>query len=146
MKLDYIQLSSYNGTSSTGVIHLKKDVSENITNKRVIIVYGSTGENSVRRALPNATVIGYKDYDKAVAALKAGEAQAIIADDSVLLPYVYDDKSLKLLPGRYSVEPYAIAFRKGKESEKLREFVDFFLQDYAQSGKLIKLQQKWGVR
>ena len=38
MKLDYIQLSSYNGTSSTGVIHLKKDVSENITNKRVIIL------------------------------------------------------------------------------------------------------------
>ena len=117
-----------------------------LNNKRVIIVYGSTGENSVRRALPNATVIGYKDYDKAVAALKAGEAHAIIADDSVLLPYVYDDKSLKLLLGRYSVEPYAIAFRKGKESEKLREFVDFFLQDYAQSGKLIKLQQKWGVR
>ena len=137
----------YEAGQAVMVPHWSKIASlKELDNKRVIIVYGSTGENSVRRALPNATVIGYKNYDRAVAALKAGEAQAIIADDSVLLPYVYDDKSLKLLPGRYSVEPYAIAFRKGKESQKLREFVDFFLQDYAQSGKLIKLQQKWGVR
>ena len=35
MKLDYIQLSSYNGTSSTGVIHLKKDVSENIGKEKL---------------------------------------------------------------------------------------------------------------
>lgn len=35
---DYIQVSSYNGTSSTGVIHLKKDISENIENKHTVIV------------------------------------------------------------------------------------------------------------
>lgn len=35
---DYLQVTSYNGTSSTGVIHLKKDITENITNKDLVIV------------------------------------------------------------------------------------------------------------
>lgn len=38
MKMDFIQVSSYSGTSSTGVIHLKKDINENIKNKDVYIV------------------------------------------------------------------------------------------------------------
>ncbi len=38
MKLDYIQVSSYSGTSTTGVIHLLKDVSEDINGKEVFIV------------------------------------------------------------------------------------------------------------
>lgn len=38
MKMDFIQVSSYSGTSSTGVIHLKKDITENIKGKDVYIV------------------------------------------------------------------------------------------------------------
>lgn len=117
-----------------------------LNGKRVIIVYGSTSEVNVRNTLPDTEIIGFKNYEDAVRALKAGVADALIADDSVLLGYVYTDKSLKLLPGRYSVEPYAIAFRKGKESEKLREYTNFFLQEYARTGKLLKLQQKWGIK
>lgn len=117
-----------------------------LNGKRVIIVYGSTSEVNVRNTLPDTEIVGFKNYEDAVRALKAGVADALIADDSVLLGYVYTDKSLKLLPGRYSVEPYAIAFRKGKESEKLREYTNFFLQEYARTGKLLKLQQKWGIK
>ena len=35
---DYIQISSYEGTESTGIIHLKKDISLNIVGKTVVIV------------------------------------------------------------------------------------------------------------
>lgn len=35
---DYIQVSSYKGTQSTGVIHMKKDFSEDLHNKDVVIV------------------------------------------------------------------------------------------------------------
>lgn len=35
---DYMQLSSYSGTSTTGVIHLSKDLTENIKGKDVVIV------------------------------------------------------------------------------------------------------------
>ena len=35
---DYVQISSYMGTESTGVIKLKKDVSINLENRQVVIV------------------------------------------------------------------------------------------------------------
>jgi hypoxanthine phosphoribosyltransferase len=38
MKTDFVQVSSYEGTSSTGIIHLKRDISENIKNKDIVIV------------------------------------------------------------------------------------------------------------
>jgi len=114
--------------------------------KRVIIVYGSTTEGNIRNLLPNCKIVGYKNYDDAVKALKAGHADALIADDTILLGYTYDDKSIKILPGRYSVEPYAVAFRKGAKSEKLREYTNIFLDQYARTGKLSKLQQKWGIK
>jgi len=38
MKIDFVQVSSYSGTSSTGVIHLVKDLTEQIKNKDIVIV------------------------------------------------------------------------------------------------------------
>lgn len=35
---DYMQVTSYDGTSSTGIINLKKDISEDIKDKDVVIV------------------------------------------------------------------------------------------------------------
>ena len=117
-----------------------------LNGKRVIIVYGSTGEMGVRRALPEAAVIGYKTYDEAIKALKSGDADGLISDDTILYGLTANDKSVKILQGRYSKEPYAVAFRKGKESEKLREHTNFFLQELARTGKLKKMQQQWGIK
>ena len=38
LALDFIQVTSFSGTSSTGVIHLKKDLSEDVTNRDLVIV------------------------------------------------------------------------------------------------------------
>jgi len=38
MMTDYIQISSWEGTSSTGIVNLKKDLTLNITNRTVILV------------------------------------------------------------------------------------------------------------
>ena len=35
---DFIQVSSYNGTASTGVVHLKKDVSEDIKDRDIVLI------------------------------------------------------------------------------------------------------------
>ena len=37
-KIDFIQVSSYDGNTSSGVVHLKKDISEDIKDKDVVIV------------------------------------------------------------------------------------------------------------
>lgn len=38
MALDFLQVTSYDGTSSTGVIHLKKDLTEDVTGRDVVFV------------------------------------------------------------------------------------------------------------
>ena len=38
VKIDFMEVSSYSGTSSTGVIHLSKDITENIKGKDVVFI------------------------------------------------------------------------------------------------------------
>ena len=116
-----------------------------LNGKRVIIVYGSTGEMSVRMNAPEAIIRGYKDYGLAYKALKRGDADAMIADDTILYNLALDDPSVKILKKRFSKEPYAIAFRKGTESIQLKESVNFVLDFMEHSGKLRDLQRKWGI-
>ena len=116
-----------------------------LSGKKVIIVYGSTGEQSIRTSIPDVTVIGYKTYDEAYNALKAGKADALVADDTLLYRYVLKDKSVKLLPKRYSKEYYAIAFRKDDASQRLQTRVNGVLQSMQSTGRLNRLQEKWGI-
>jgi putative glutamine transport system substrate-binding protein len=116
-----------------------------LNGKRVIIVYGSTGEESVRMNAPEAIIRGYKDYETAYKALKRGEADAMIADDTILYNLALDDPSVKILKKRFSKEPYAIAFRKGEESAQLKDSVNFTIDFLEHSGKLRDLQRKWGI-
>ncbi len=116
-----------------------------LSGRKVIIVYGSTSERSIRTGIPDVNVIGYRTYDEAFNALKTGHADALIADDTLLYRYVLNDKSFKLLPKRYSKEYYAIAFRKDEASQRLQVRVNSILQSLQSSGRLNRLQEKWGI-
>ena len=114
--------------------------------KKLIVVFGSTSERNLRSNVPEVEVIGFKTYNDAYNALKAGKAEGIVSDDTILIGYALKDSSLKLLPKRYSQEPYAIAFRKEKESERLLKNIDVILDNLETTGKLRKLQEKWGIK
>ena len=114
-----------------------------LNGKRVIIVFGSTAEKNLRLIAPEAIISGYKTYTDAYSALKKGRADAITSDDTILLGFALQDSSLKLLPKRYSKEPYAIAFKKGLGSVGLKDKVDFIIEDAKTSGKLNQLKAKW---
>lgn len=117
-----------------------------LNKRRVIIVFGSTGEMSIRRNVPEAVIIGYRNYNDAFRALKAGEADAMIADDTILMNIAMDDEAMKILPKRYSREPYAVAFRRGGGADKLKERVNFLINNLLVTGRLEKLQKKWGIK
>lgn len=117
-----------------------------LSNKRVIIVYGSTAENSLRAAVPNVGIIGYKTYPAAYQALKAGKADAIISDDSILMGFSIKDDNVKLLSKRYSKEPYAVAFRKGEESKELIKAVNKIIETETRNGNLRRIQKEMGIR
>ena len=114
-----------------------------LSNKKVIIVFGSTVEKSLRSAVPHVKVVGYKTYPEAVEALKAGKADAMIADDTILMGFTIKDDSIKILPKRYSQEPYAVAVRK--EDERLREAIDFEIKNALDKGIIRQLKSKWEI-
>lgn len=117
-----------------------------LNGRRVIIVFGSTGEESIKRNVPEATVLGFKTYTDAFDALVKGQADALIADDTILLNYVLNNRSVKLLPNRYSKEPYAIAFRKDENSRRLQKRINFTIENLKAMGVLSRMEDKWGVK
>lgn len=113
---------------------------------KLIIVYGSTSERNLRSNVPEVTVLGYKTYNDAYKALKSGKAEGIVADDTILLNFALNDKSVKLLPKRYSKEPYAIAFRKGEQSVRLISKTNYVIENLQSTGRLNRLQEKWKIK
>lgn len=113
---------------------------------KLIIVYGSISERNLRSNVPEVTVLGYKTYNDAYKALKSGKAEGIVADDTILLNFALNDKSVKLLPKRYSKEPYAIAFRKGEQSVRLISKTNYVIENLQSTGRLNRLQEKWKIK
>lgn len=116
------------------------------TGKKLIIVFGSTSEKNLRSNVPEVTVIGYKTYNDAYNALKNGKADGIVADDTVLLGFSTNDKSVKLLPKRYSKEPYAVVFRKDDASINFTNKVNYIVENLQSTGRLNRLQEKWKIK
>ena len=116
-----------------------------LNGKKIITVYGSTGEDSVKMNAPEAIIRGYKDYNHAYEAFKNGVADAMIADDTILYNLAIDDPSIRMLEKRFSKEPYAVAFRKEKASEQLIDSVNFTIELLEHSGQLRDMQRKWGI-
>ena len=97
-------------------------------------------------SVPDVEVIGYKNYKEAYNALKSGKAEGIVADDTILLGYALNDKSVKLLKKRYSKEPYAIAFRKEDDSLQLMNKIDYLIEHLQSTGQLNRMQEKWNIK
>lgn len=114
-----------------------------LNGKKVIIVFGSTGEKQLRELAPEADIIGFKTYTSGYSALKQGRADAMISDNTILMGFAMADKSVKLLPGTYSKEPYAIAFKKDSSSVNLENKVNFILKNMKLDGELNRLKTKW---
>lgn len=114
-----------------------------LNGKRVIIVYGSTSEDSLRALAPDAQIMGFKTYTSAFKALKQGDADAMTSDDTILLGFAIADDTVKLLPQRYTREPYAIGFKKDTNAQNLEKRVNSTLSEMQSSGELRQLKYKW---
>lgn len=117
-----------------------------LNGKKVIIVFGSTAEKSLRAAVPNVRILGYKTYNDAYKAFKAGKADAIVSDNSILLGFVLKDNSLQLLPKKYTKEPYAVAFKKDANSADLINSINGIITQAGRSGLLRKMQNSYGIK
>ena len=93
--------------------------------------------------VPSANIIGFKTYVEAYNALKAGKIDVITSDDTILSRFVIEDNQVKLLPKRYSREPYGIGFKQGKGADKLKKSLDDAISDLKQKNVIYRLRKKW---
>ena len=116
-----------------------------LAGQNVGVIFGTTAEKNMKTLVPNANLLGFRSYNDAYLALKAGRINAITSDDTILSRYSADDASVKLLPKRYSKEPYGIAFKKGDSTVKLKERLDFTIEDLQRKNVIKRLRKKWGI-
>ena len=113
--------------------------------QNVGVIFGTTAEKNMPNLVPTANLRGFKTYKDAYRALKSGGINAITSDDTILSGFVFKDSSVKLLPKRYSKEPYGIAFKKGNSTKKLKEHIDFAIEDLQNKNVITRLRKHWNV-
>lgn len=147
-RMDLIDFShSYFIAGQTVMTLSSKNISalSELAGKNIGVIFGTTAEKNLRVLLPTAKIFGYKTYSDAYEGLKDGTVEAITADDTILRNYALNDKSVKVLPKRYSKEPYAIGVRKGKENKILLEKVNYTLKTMITNNSINRLYAKWGL-
>ncbi len=135
----------YYMTGQAIMVSEKSDITsiQDLKDKKVIIVFGSTAESRLRIMAPEARIMGFKTYTSAFNALKAGKADAITSDETILLGWAMENKDVKLLPQNYSKEYYGVGFRKGEETSSLKNRVNSILSNMTKNGELKKIKRKW---
>ena len=116
-----------------------------LSGQTVGVIFGTTAEKNMQTLLPTAKLRGFRSYHDAYLALKNGQINAVTSDDTILSRFTIDDKAVKLLPRRYSQEPYGIAFKKGDSTIKLKEKLDFAIKDMQQKNVINRLRKQWGI-
>lgn len=113
--------------------------------ENVGVVFGTTAEKNMKNLVPTANLLGFRTYKDAYLALKSGKINAITSDDTILSRFAIDDPSVKILPKRYSREPYGIAFKKGSSTAKLKELLDFTIGDLQRKNVIPRLRKTWCI-
>lgn len=116
-----------------------------LNNKNVIVVLGTTGERSLRYFAPGAIMQGYRNYADAFSAFKSKKSDALTTDDSLIIGFIMDNPGYKLLPKRITQEPYGIAFKKSEDASILKNNLNRILDDMRTDGFLSKTKKKWGL-
>lgn len=88
-----------------------KDLAD-LDTKTVCVQRGSGVADHVDEANPSARTLELDTYASCVGALKAGQVDAIGADEVVLWGLVRDNPDTKLIGGLLTTEPYAIGVKK----------------------------------
>lgn len=114
-----------------------------LKDKKVIVVLGSTSEMNIRALVPEADILGFRTYTDGFSALKTGRADALTTDDVIITGFLFDNKGYKMLPGRFSKEPYGIGFRKSKNTQSFQRLVNRTLEEMAADGTIDKITKKW---
>lgn len=123
----------------------KIETVDDLLNKKVVVILGTTGEENIKRFAPNALIRGYVDNAEAIKAFKSGVGDAITTDDSLLQGIVIDDNTYIILPDRLTEEPYGIAFKKSSQTDTFESKLNEIIEEIKLDGTLDIIKAKWGI-
>lgn len=121
----------------------KIDSPDDLMNKKVIVILGTTGEKNIQRLIPNVLVEGYTDNSEAIKAFKSGSGDAITTDGALLQGFIMENNDYILLPKTLTKEPYGIAFKKSRWTNSLKAGVDKIINEMKNNGTLESIKNKW---
>jgi polar amino acid transport system substrate-binding protein len=110
---------------------------------KLVALKGSTSSSFVSDAAPSAQLIEVDDYDKGVAMILDGSADALVADMPICVLSVlrYPEAGLTTLSQPLTVAPVGIAVNK--KDPQFLNLVDNYLEAYGKVGLLGKMRKKW---
>ena len=115
-----------------------------LSNKTVLVVLGSTSEKNIREMVPDAKILGFRTYTEAFSALKAKRGDALTTDDTIIAGMLAENpENFKMLPERFTKEPYGMGFKKGEDTQSFQQEVNKILQEMKEDGTLEKIRVKW---
>jgi len=114
-----------------------------LNGKRVIVILGSTAEETIRNLCPNASVLGFRTYTDAFSSLRANRADALVTDDIIISGLMIDNPGYKMIKQNYSKEPYGIGFKKSPETLSIQEQINGILENMRSDGTLARIRKKW---
>jgi ABC-type amino acid transport substrate-binding protein len=131
----------------TGIKLLVRDGSDvtsigNLGGKKVVVGRGTTGEEMVKRAAPDAEMV-YVDVfaPDGLLLLRQGRADAAIEDSSLVDYAAKQFEELESVGELLTSDPIAIGMRKGEPN--LQRWIDMFVSQYISSGAYKANYTKW---
>ncbi len=116
-----------------------------LKNKTIIVALGTTAEKNIRRIIPTARIVGYKNYKDAFTAFQQGKGEAFSTDDTILSGFMMDNSGYRLLKNKISQEPYAIGIKQYDDKE-LKENLDIIVTRMNKDGTIKELKKKWHLK
>lgn len=109
---------------------------------RIAVTKGTTTEQFVRRALPQANVVTYPSADDAFAALMKAQVNGMAIAQTAGFKY-FDEApgQLKFLPEALEWKPVALAVKRGEIG--LLDAVNAALRDMERDGELDRMWNRW---
>ena len=134
----------YFSTGQTAVVKEDSNIHtfSDLKNKTTIIVLGSTSEQNLRRVIPVARIVGYKNYKEAFQALLDEKGDALSTDESIISGFIAKNQGYRVLKNKISAEHYVIGVKQTEDKVLLTK-TDAIIKEMHRNGKLKELKKKW---
>jgi len=110
--------------------------------RKVGAIQGATSGENFKQIQPKAKIVYFQEYPQAVLSLRKGKIDAITTDLVWRQTQANDSRGkFKVLNETLSYEPYAIGIIENES--KLRDAINFAIQDSVRDGSYQKIYIKW---